>query len=73
MTITEIPNTNYVVLPDGTVARKLTPTLKKDGLYWYLHVGTPSKLVRFTDKEVIDAEAMKNKIEKNSAGQEAIA
>lgn len=72
MNITEIPDTNYVVLPDGTVARKLTPTLKKDGFYWFLHVGTPPKLVRFTDKEVCNPELMKQKIAQNSAGEEAV-
>ena len=64
MTIIDIPFTQYVVLPDGTVARKLKPSLKKEGKYWYLHIGSPSKLVRFTDKEVKDEKAMEEKIYK---------
>jgi hypothetical protein len=68
MELTIIPDTNYVILPDGTVARKLTPTPKKDGLYWFLHVGTPPKVVRFTDKEIADIEQVKKKIALNSAG-----
>jgi len=68
MELTIIPDTNYVILPDGTVARKLTPTPKKDGKYWFLHVGTPPKVVRFTDKEIADIEQVKKKIALNSAG-----
>jgi hypothetical protein len=70
MELTNIPDTNYVILPDGTVARKLTPTLKKDGLYWFLHIGNPGKVIRFTDKEVADPVALRAKIAKNTASVE---
>jgi len=33
-----------------------------------LHVGTPPKVVRFTDKEIADIEQVKKKIALNSAG-----
>jgi len=66
MSITNIPDTNYVILPDGTVARRLTPTLKKDGLYWFLHIGNPGKVVRFTDKEVNDPATLSAKIAKHT-------
>lgn len=66
MELTIIPDTNYVILPDGTVARKLTPTPKKDGCYWFLHVGKPGKVVRFTDKEITDPVALREKIAKNT-------
>ena len=66
MSITNIPDTNYVILPDGTVARRLTPTPKKDGLYWFLHIGNPGKVVRFTDKEVKDPETLRAKIAKHT-------
>ena len=64
MNIIEIPNTQYIVLPDGTVARKLKQSLKKDKKYWYLHIGSPSKLVRFTEKEVQDSKVMAEKMQK---------
>jgi hypothetical protein len=67
MSITNIPDTNYVILPDNTIARKLTPTLKKNGLYWFLHIGTPGKVVRFTDKEIQDPKALLEKIAKYTA------
>ena len=66
MSIINIPDTNYVILPDGTVARRLTPTPKKDGLYWFLHIGNPGKVVRFTDKEVKDPEMLRAKIAKHT-------
>ena len=66
MSIINIPDTNYVILPDGTVARRLTPTPKKDGLYWFLHIGNPGKVVRFTDKEVKDPETLRAKIAKHT-------
>jgi len=66
MNIINIPDTNYVILPDGTVARRLTPTPKKDGLYWFLHIGNPGKVVRFTDKEVKDPETLRAKIAKHT-------
>jgi hypothetical protein len=62
MNIIEVPGTNYVVLPDGTVARKLKPTIKKEKNFWYLHVGNPSKLVRFTQDEVVAPDVMTAKI-----------
>jgi hypothetical protein len=66
MELINIPDTNYVILPDGTVARKLTPTPKKDGLYWFLHIGNPGKVVRFTDKEIADPIALMEKITKHT-------
>lgn len=49
-TASTIENNDYVLLPDGTVARKLKPTLTKEKTYWFLSIG--GKVVRFSADDV---------------------
>lgn len=52
MEVESIDFQNYILLPDGTVARRLKPTIKNNKTYYFLHLG--GKLVR---KEVKDIES----------------
>lgn len=45
-----LENNGYVVLPDGTVARKLKPTITNDKRYWFLSLG--GKVVRLSEEQV---------------------
>jgi len=50
-TLSTVESNDYVLLPDGTVARKLKPTLTKEKIYWFLSIG--GKVVRFSAEDVI--------------------
>ena len=45
-----IEDNDYVLLPDGTVARKLKPTFTKEKKFWFLSIG--GKVVRFSEEDV---------------------
>ena len=49
-TLSTVESNDYVLLPDGTVARKLKPTLTKEKIYWFLSIG--GKVVRFSAEDV---------------------
>lgn len=50
-TLSTVESNDYVLLPDGTVARKLKPTLTKEKIYWFLSIG--GKVVRFSAEDVV--------------------
>ena len=68
--IIELPETNYVTLPDGTVARKLKPRKSKGKQYWFLQVGQPAKVVRFEQDEVESADRFNAKASAYTAPKE---
>lgn len=49
-TLSTIESNDYVLLPDGTVARKLKPTITNQKKYWFLSIG--GKVVRFSAEDV---------------------